>query len=86
MINYASGIFIIKPQRLAVLFYPAPSLNIEHVVCTVTTRLFHKLAIWQVKKRTSIADLSHSERHQDVCNLSTPNTRMFALTMTSTKN
>ena len=36
-------------QRLALLFYPAPSLNIEHVVCTVTSHLFHKLAIWQVK-------------------------------------
>ena len=70
MMNYASGIFIIKPQRLAALFYPAPSLNIEQVVCTVTTRLFtDKLAIWQEKKRTSIADLSHSERRQDVSNL-----------------
>ena len=49
MINYASGIFIIKLQRVASLFYPAPSLNIDHVVCTVTSHLFHKLAIWQVK-------------------------------------
>ena len=86
MINYASGIFIIKPQRRASVFYPAPSQNIEHVVCSVTTRLFHKLAIWQVKKRTSIADLSNSERRQDVSNLPCPNTRMFALTMASTKN
>ena len=86
MINYASGIFIIKPQRLAALSNPAPSLNIEHVVCTVTSRLLHKLAIKQVKKGTSIADLSHSERRQDVSNLPRPNTGMFALTMASTKN
>ena len=78
MINYASGIFIIKPQQLDAIFYPAPSLNIEHVVCTVTTPLFHKLKIWQVKKWTSIADLSHSERRQDVSTLPRLNAEMFA--------
>ena len=51
MINYASGIFIIKQQRLAALFYPSPSLNIEHAVKTVTSRLFHRLAIDRFQSR-----------------------------------
>ena len=33
-----------------------------------------------------IADISHSERRQDVSNLPRPNTGMFALCVASTKN
>ena len=88
MKNCASGIFIIKPQRLAALFYPAPSVNVEHIVHVHSDITLIRQACNMAGKIVdlTIVDLSHSERRQDVSNLPRPNAGMFSLTMASTKN